>query len=119
MGSIPFSGENIHYVDPETGVDYEMRQSTDETEIAIIEFESTFERDVKKRLDLFRENEREYRRWINGHIDIVLCGWSHKKKKLPAFPKGSPSANMQGELKQQILQWWNNQKYFTGEDLKK
>lgn len=121
MGSIPFTGDNIHFVDDETGIDYELAQSTDETEIALIEFESGFERNVEKRLQLFRENEREYRRWINGHIDIILRGWSCENKKidLPAFPKRNPSTKMQGELKMKVLNWWNAQKYFSRDDLKK
>ena len=121
MGSIPFTGENINFVDSDTGIDYEMKQSTDETEIALIEFESGFERNIERRLQIFRENEKEYRRWINGHVDIILCGWSTGDKKLdiPVFPKKNPSAKMQGDLKMKILTWWNKQKSFTREDIKK
>jgi hypothetical protein len=121
MGSIPFTGENIHYIDPDTGFDYELRQSTDETELALIDFESQFERNVEKRLAIFNENEHEYRKWINGHVDVLLCGWScgDKKIDLPPFPKENPSAKMPGELKMQILNWWNRQKNFTRDDLKK
>ena len=118
MNNIPFTSENLHYVDETTGVDYEMRQPTDPVEMALIEFESTFEPDVKKRLKLFSESEAEYRRWINGHVDIILCGWSSAAINLPTFLK-KPSAQMGAVLKQELLTWWNNQNRFTRDDLKK
>ena len=118
MGSIPFSSENIKYVDPETKVEYSLKQATDETEIAIIEFEATFERDAKKRFELFKNSEREWRKWINGHIDIILCGWTSGGIEMPKYPKVNPSKLMNGSLKQSILAWWNKQKDFSIDDLK-
>jgi hypothetical protein len=118
MSNIPFTAENLHYVDEVTGVDYEMRQPTDEIEMALIDFEAGFESDVKKRLKLFNENEREYRRWINGHVDVILCGWSSASVNLPSFPS-KPSAQMGASLKMQLLTWWNEQNRFTRDDLKK
>ena len=117
MSNIPFTLENLHYVDEITGIDYEMKQPTDEIEMTLIDFESTFEPDIKKRLKLFKENEKEYRRWISGHIDIILCGWSSASVNLPALIK--PSAQMGGPLKMTLLDWWNAQNRFTRDDLKK
>jgi len=118
MGSIPFTASNMHVVDEETGVDYEMAQSTDDIELAIIELSSTFESDIKKRVDIFLSNESEYRRWINGHIDIILKGWSGVPG-LPEFPKSFPSAQMQGALKTKLLEAWKVRNSFTRDDLKK
>ena len=107
-------------VDPETGVDYECRQSTDETEIELVEFEMNFESNVERRMAIFKNSEREYRKWINGHIDIILRGWScgNKAVPLPAFPDKNPSAKMPGILKMKILNWWNAQKNFSLDDIK-
>jgi hypothetical protein len=117
MGNIPFTAENLRYVDQETGVIYEMAQPTDSVEIAMINFENNFERDGKLRLEVFNSNEAEYRWWVNGHIDIILKGWSGISG-LPQFPE-APSLQMCGALKTKLLLWWNAQNTFTRDDLKK
>ena len=118
MGSIPFSSENIKYVDPETKVEYSLKQATDETELAILEFDKTFESDRKKRGEIFKSNEREWRRFVNGNIDIILCGWTSDDVELPKFPKSNPSKMMRYSLKVSILEWWNTRKDFSIDDIK-
>jgi hypothetical protein len=121
VGSIPFTGKNIH-----VGFDdvvYEFRQCTDETEMELADFETGFFQEPKpqttqERFDYFQKNDREWRRWINGHIDIILVGWSSEKYKLPEFTK-MPSKLLSGKQKGEMLDWWRVNSAFADQDLKK
>ena len=116
MGSIPFTGENIKYLDKETGVEYTFRQATDEVEIKLLDFLDTFK---DEKLEGKTISHKFFRDMINGQIDIILVGWSSKKAKLPDFPKSNPSKLMNGSLKLDILKWWKEQKEFQVDELKK
>ena len=119
--SIPFSLNDLEYLDTSTGVSYTLRAPTDEIEIAIIEHKSTFPTDLKQLRQIFTSNEKEARRWINGTINIILCGWKtdNKKIKLPPFPEKEPSRQMRLDLKQKILAFWNKSTTFGADDQKK
>ena len=118
MASIPFSDKDMTFTDEQTGALYDLAQPTDEIEVALLNFETSFEPDIKKRFELFSSNEAKYREWINGHVNILLRGW-RGLPQLPEFPASNPAAQMRGELKERILAWWNSQVHFTRDDLKK
>ena len=122
--SIPFFAENIEFIDSETGVTYLLKPPTDEVEIALLKHQKQNPVSSKELKALYEKDEFEaeakIRQWVNGKIDIVLCGWStdNKKLKLPPFLK-KPSLQMNLELKQKILNFWNKSTTFGADDLKK
>jgi len=122
--SIPFFAENIRFLDTETGVTYLLKPPTDEVEIALWKQQKENSITSKELKALYAKNEAEaelkVRGWVNGKIDIVLCGWEtdNKKINLPPFPK-KPSAQMNLSLKQKILDFWNKSTTFGADDSKK
>jgi hypothetical protein len=117
MASIPFSNAPIFFLDEETGVTYTLAQPTDEIEVALQKMYLRFNPDIKKRLAEFEADEMLFRKWINGHVDIIVKGWN-SATALPEIT-ATPSAQMRGALKEKILQYWREQTTFTKEDLVK
>jgi hypothetical protein len=115
VGIIPFTGENIKYLDKETQVEYTFRQATDEVEIKLLDFIDTFKDENFEGKTI---THKVFRDMINGQIDIILVGWSSKKHKLPKFQE-NPSSKMKGSLKLDIIEWWKKQSTFGADDIKK
>jgi hypothetical protein len=119
VGSIPFSAKPLVYEDKETGVWYFLKPPCGETESAMFELLDTLPPDPKKRKQAM-QNRAEMRRFDDATIDIILSSWESEKVKLPEFPKdGKPSRMMRWDLKISILSFYNSQKNFTGDDIKK
>ena len=120
MGSIPFSSAPIPYLDKDTGIKYLLKPPCGDTEILLMELSDTLPQEQKKRREFFEKNHREAAKFIDSSIDTVLCGWESGKVKLPAFPSdGKPSQMMKSELKVSVLAYYNSQKEFTGDEIKK
>jgi hypothetical protein len=121
MGSIPFSRKSIVYEDKETGGRYFLRPPCGDTEDAINDFWGKLPDEifnVKKREKYLSDHPRVMKEINNATIDIVLSGW--EGKGFPEFPKdGKPSQCMKWDLKISIIDFYNNQKFLTGEEIKK
>ena len=120
MGSIPFSDRPLVYEDKQSGVRYLLRQPCGDTEMQMYDLIRTIPRDKKKREEFFTKSMMEAQKFDDAAIDIVLIGWEADKVKLPEFPKdGHPSKRMRIDIKTDIIRFYNEQKEFTGEEIKK
>jgi hypothetical protein len=120
MGSIPFSDRPLIYEDKQSGVRYLLRQPCGDTETQMYDLIRTLPRDKKKRDDFIARSMTEAQKFNDASIDIILVGWEADKVKLPEFPKdGHPSKRMRIDIKTEILRFYESQKEFTGEEIKK
>ena len=120
MGSIPFSDRPLIYEDKQSGVRYLLRQPCGDTEMQMFDLIRTIPRDKKKREELLGRSMIEAQKINDCVIDIILIGWEADKIKLPEFPKdGHPSKRMRIDIKTEIIRFYNEQKEFTGEEIKK
>ena len=120
MGSIPYSDKPIVYTDKATGVRYFLRPPCGEVEYEMFDLVDSLPSDRKKRIEFFQKNKKELRKFDDNILDIILFGWESDKVNIPEFPKsGKPSKLMKSELKTSILNFYNSQKDFTEDELKK
>jgi hypothetical protein len=120
MASIPMTNKPFPYVDPDNGAKYFLRPPCGDTETALMELSETLPQEKKAREAYFKKMDRNAMGFINSSIDIILCGWESGKKKLPAFPDdGKPSQSMRADLKLAIMAFYNEQRDFTGEEIRK
>jgi hypothetical protein len=118
--SIPLSSAPVVYTDKDTGVRYFLRPSCGETETLMFDLLDSLPQGKKEREQHFTKNRKEVMRFDDASIDIILSGWESDKVKLPPFPKdGRPSQMMKWDLKVAILSFYNSQKTFSGEEIKK
>ena len=121
MGSIPFSDKPIVYEDPQNGGKYFLRPPCGDTEDSISALWDGLPKEVfdkKKRVSFLQKNRNILKKIDNGIIDIILKGWDGKG--FPEFPKTEkPSQCLRWDTKIAIVAFYNFQKEFTGDEIKK
>ncbi len=120
MAFIPFGDDPIAYTDKDTGIKYLLKQPTDEVDIALIEYEKAYPTIREERNKLFEENPIELRKWVSGHLNIILCGWKAPEGvMIPEFTAGSSAEKLPYPLRLDILGFWKSGNFISGDDLKK